>query len=169
MYCGLSRGLFELIVVQAMTPVMVAVGRLSSELLLFTSDQTQFFSLPSSFTTGSSIMPHKKNYDLFELARGTAAMFNGYASQLVSLQVNLTSGYQRDLQLSKSIVLQACDDFQSTVRVVEQAISALNVHEMALQNAITDDMKSVEKINELIAAGVPMRDAYRQVKNELGL
>jgi argininosuccinate lyase len=167
MYCGLSRGLFDLIAVQSLLPIMVLAGKFAQDMLLFTTEEFGFFSLPDSFTTGSSIMPHKHNYDLFEIMRGHAHSFSSYTVQLHAISGGMASGYQRDLQLTKGITLRAFTTAMSTISVLAAAASELKINEAKLASAITPEMLSVNRINDLVAQGVPFRDAYSQVKLEL--
>lgn len=167
MYCGLSRGLFELVVVQGMHPIMVLAGKFAQDMLLFTTQEFAYFSLPDAFVTGSSIMPQKKNYDLFEVMRGNAHKFSGYIVQLSAISGGIGSGFQRDLQLTKPILIEATEVTITTLNVLTKSINSLMVHEDNLSGAITEEMKSVEKINQLVMQGVPFRDAYQKVKKNL--
>ncbi|HEX3082366.1 MAG TPA: argininosuccinate lyase [Candidatus Saccharimonadia bacterium] len=167
MYCGLSRGLFELMAVQALNPVMVLAGKFAHDMLMFTTEEFGFFSLPPAFTTGSSIMPHKQNYDLFEVMRGLAHGFGAHAMQLQAIAAGIGSGYQRDLQLSKGVTLAAFNEAVLTLKLLAEAVSALQMHPANLKAAITPDMHSVAEINKLVDRGVPFRDAYAQVKQHL--
>lgn len=167
MYCGLSRSLFELIAVQALTPLMVLAGKFAQDMLLFTTEEFGFFSLPESFTTGSSIMPHKHNYDLFEVMRGNAHSFTSYTGQLQAIAVGMGSGYNRDLQLTKSTTLHAFAVAKATLEVLALAVPALKINKQKLADSITPEMLSVTEINKLVEQGVPFRDAYKQVKTEL--
>lgn len=167
MYCGLSRGLFELVAVQALNPPMVLAGKFARDMLLFTTEEFGFFSLPDTFTTGSSIMPHKRNYDVFEVMRGRANVFGSYANQLQTLSGGIGSGFQRDLQLTKSITLKAFAEAEATLEILALAVSQLQPDEKKLGSAITDEMRSVDDINKLVEQGIPFRDAYAQVKQKL--
>ena len=167
MYCGLSRGLFDMLAVQALSPLMVLSGKFAQDMLLFTTEEFGFFSLPTSFTTGSSIMPHKHNYDLFEIMRGEAHAFGSYVHQLESVSGAIGSGYQRDLQLTKGVTLHAFDVAKATLEVMCLSVSALQIHEDKLVDSITTEMLSVSEINKLVEQGMPFRDAYNQVKLEL--
>lgn len=167
MYCGLSRGLFELVAVQALSPLMVLAGKFAQDMLLFTTEEFGFFSLPDNFTTGSSIMPHKHNYDLFEIMRGEAHAFGSYAHQLESVSGAIGSGYQRDLQLTKGVTLHAFAVAKATLEVLCLAVSELKINEDKLAASITPEMMSVVEINKLVEQGMPFRDAYNQVKLEL--
>jgi argininosuccinate lyase len=167
MYCGLSRGLFELVAVQALSPLMVLAGKFAHDMLLFTTEEFDLVSLPDSFTTGSSIMPHKRNYDVFEIMRGRANSFGGYAAQLYTLSAGLGSGFQRDLQLTKHITLTAFADAEATLEILALTVTDLQLNKAKLAVSITDDMQSVARINKLVEQGTPFRDAYQQVKREL--
>merc|ERR1712057_90223 len=98
MYCGFSRGFFEMIVLQALNVPMVVASRFATDMMMFTQQETSFLSLPDQFVTGSSIMPQKKNYDLFEIMRANGKVFASLQSQVQSTIVGLGSGYHRDLQ-----------------------------------------------------------------------
>lgn len=167
MYCGLSRGLFELVAVQALNPPMVLAGKFARDMLLFTTQEFDLVSLPDSFTTGSSIMPHKRNYDVFEVMRGHANIFGSYAGQLQSLSSGIGSGFQRDLQLTKSITLRAFAEAAATLEMLALAVSELQLNEEKLRGAITNEMHSVEEIDKLVEQGIPFRDAYARVKAKL--
>ena len=167
MYCGLSRGLFELVAVQALNPPMVLAGKFAHDMLLFTTQEFNLVSLPDSFTTGSSIMPHKRNYDVFEVMRGRANTFGSYAAQLQALTAGIGSGFQRDLQLTKNITLTAFSEAEATFELLALAVSELRLNKAKLEAAITPEMHSVANINKLVEQGIPFRDAYQQVKQEL--
>ena len=167
LYCGLSRGLFELLAVQALNPIMLLAGKFAQDMMLFTTQEFDFFSLPDSFTTGSSIMPHKHNYDLFEVMRGHAHVFGLYAQQLQAISGGVGSGYHRDLQLTKGITLNAFSTVQATLEMLSLAVSNLVLNKSKLTESITPEMLSVVEINKLVEQGVPFRDAYTKVKNEL--
>jgi argininosuccinate lyase len=167
MYCGLSRGLFELVAVQALNPVMMLAGKFARDMLMFTGQEYGFFSLPEGLTTGSSIMPHKRNYDLFEIMRGQAAAFGAHSARLQAVAGGVGSGYNRDLQLTKGIVLDAFDTACVTLEVLILAVARLQADEEALAAAMTDELFTVARINELVGRGVPFRDAYMRIKGML--
>jgi argininosuccinate lyase len=167
MYCGLSRGLFELLAVQSLNPLMILAGKFAADMMLFTTQEFDLFSLPDSFTTGSSIMPHKHNFDLFEIMRGHAHTFGAYSQQLQSLASSAGSGYHRDLQLTKDITLQAFSTTLATLEVLELVVPSLRPHKDKLAKSVTPEMQSVAEINKLVGQGIPFRDAYVQIKNSL--
>lgn len=164
MYCGLSRGIFELIAVQALNPIMTFAGKFAEDMLLFTSQEFNYFKLPVTMTTGSSIMPHKRNYDVFEIMRATAHAFPNYAFQLQAIATGAGSGYHRDLQLTKKITMDAFTSALDTLEVLALCVSELEANTDRLAEAMTDELYTVAKINELVEKGVPFRDAYQQVK-----
>ncbi len=167
MYCGLSRGLFELVAIQALNPVMVLAGKFARDMLMFTGQEYGFFSLPDELTTGSSIMPHKRNYDLFEIMRAQAAAFGGHTARLQAITGGVGSGYNRDLQLTKGITVEAFDTAMATLEVLTLAVSRLQADKKALSAAMTDELFTVAEINKLVSQGIPFRDAYMQVKDML--
>ena len=164
MYCGLSRGVFELIAVQALNPIMVIAGKFAEDMLLFTSQEFNYFKLPVTMTTGSSIMPHKRNYDVFEIMRATAHAYPNYALQLQAISAGAGSGYHRDLQLTKKIAMDAFTSALDTLAVLELCVSELEANTERLAEAMTEELYTVAKINQLVEQGVPFRDAYAQVK-----
>ena len=167
MYCGLSRGVFELATVQTMTLVMAFAGKFAEDFLQFTMQESSFFSLPKSMTTGSSIMPHKRNYDVFEIMRAQAHEFGSFSATLYSLVSGVGSGYHRDLQLTKRVTMQAVDNCLDTLAVLALSVAHIEVNKPALDGAMTDELQTVAKINELVEKGIPFREAYRKVKQAL--
>jgi len=167
MYCGLSRGLFELMAVQALSPLMVLAGKFAQDMLMFTTQEFNFFSLPANLTTGSSIMPHKHNYDLFEIMRGQVNGFGSYSQQLQAIACGTGSGYNRDLQLTKGITIAAIDSTMATLKVLELSVGQLKLNKDALVAAMTGELNTVAELNKLVERGVPFRDAYQVVKQGL--
>lgn len=167
LYCGLSRGLFELMAVQALQTPMLLAGKFAQDMILFTTQEFDFFSLPNSLTTGSSIMPHKQNYDVFEVMRGHAHVFGSYAQQLQAIVGGVGSGYHRDLQLTKATAINGCETAIATLEILAFVLKHLVIHKDKLIASITLDMLSVTHINELVDQGMPFRDAYIQVKKTL--
>lgn len=167
MYCGLSRGIFELIAIQSLNPIMTYAGKFAEDMLLFTSQEFNFFKLPVTMTTGSSIMPHKRNYDVFEIMRATAHSFANYSLQLQSVATGVGSGYHRDLQLTKQVTLEAFASATETIHVLTVCINALTPNIDQLDTAMTTELYTVAEINKLVEKGVPFRDAYLRVKQSL--
>ncbi|CAE7682070.1 argH, partial [Symbiodinium microadriaticum] len=119
MYCGLSRGMFENVALQAMSFPMVLSSRFATDMMMFTQQETQFLALPDNFVTGSSIMPQKKNYDLFEIMRANGKVFGSLQMQIQETIIGLGSGYHRDLQCTKKAFIEACDLCTSTLRLLQ--------------------------------------------------
>ncbi len=163
MYCAMSRGKFEFMMLQALSQVMMDLGKFASDLLLFTTKEFGFFDLPDSFKTGSSIMPQKKNFDVLELMRGNVAIFNGYVFQIQELIKNLPLGYNRDFQLMKEPFLKGVTLAMNTITIATKVISHLQVNRDALQGACTPDLYATDEAYQLVKDGMPFRDAYRKV------
>lgn len=167
-YCGMSRGYFEHLTLGTLSGLMVLLGKLSNDMLLFTTSDLGFFSLPNSFTTGSSIMPQKRNYDLFEILRGNTKLFFGYQQQIQQIITSVYGiGYQRDLQLTKKPFLLAVLLCKDTIQLLSAALPEIAVHEDKLQAAMTDDLYVTEQVYDLVNKGVSFREAYVQVKEKL--
>mmetsp|Transcript_2877 Transcript_2877/g.6886 ORF Transcript_2877/g.6886 Transcript_2877/m.6886 type:complete len:414 (+) Transcript_2877:33-1274(+) len=164
MYCGLSRGMFENVALQAMSLPMVLSSRFATDMMMFTQQETQFLALPDSFVTGSSIMPQKKNYDLFEIMRANGKVFGSLQMQIQETIVGLGSGYHRDLQCTKKAFIEACDLCISTLRLLKEALPALVVREEKLRGAMTEDLYVTDEVYKLVAAGKPFREAYGEAK-----
>ena len=167
LYCGLSRGFFEGIFLNTFSPIMILIGRLANDLVLFTAGEFDFFSLPDNMTTGSSIMPQKRNYDLLELTRAKINVFLSYQYQIDNIVKNLISGYHRDLQLTKKGFLDGVDLIKSNLEIMQMVIQNLAVKEKNLRLAMTDDLYATEKIYKLVSKGMPFRQAYIKIKEEL--
>ncbi len=162
-YAQMGRGKTEKIVAQAIAGVAATIGKLAYDACLFNSQNFGFIKLPDEFTTGSSIMPHKKNPDVFELTRAKCNKLQALPFEITLVTNNLPSGYFRDLQLIKENFLPAFDDMISIIDMVNAMVSQIKVNP-----AITDDdryrfMFSVEEVNRLTLGGMPFRDAYKKV------
>merc|ERR1719231_884837 len=138
MYCGFSRGFFEMVVLQALNIPMVLCSRFATDMMMFTQQESGFFALPDKFVTGSSIMPQKKNYDLFEIMRANGKVFGSLQYQIQETIVGLGSGYHRDLQCTKKAFVEAVEIVTSTLRLMQDVVPALQAREENLQNAMTE-------------------------------
>ncbi len=167
LYCGISRGYFELIVLQACELTMILAGRFACDMLLFTTQEFDYFSLPPEFTTGSSIMPNKRNYDVFEIMRGNTKVLAGYYAQIGAIIGSIGNGFQRDLQLTKEPFMKGAELTKNTLTMLIHAVPELKINESKLQAAMTDDLYATERVYKLVAGGMPFRDAYLQIKEEL--
>lgn len=166
MYCGFSRGKFENIILQAVSSVMFDLGKISSDLLLFTTKEFNFFTLPDSFRTGSSIMPQKKNYDVLELVRGSIGIFNGYQSQIENVIKNLPAGYNRDFQLTKEPYIKGVRLALDTLRVMALVIKNLEAKKANLENACSSELYATDEALRLVKQGKSFREAYQEVKEK---
>ena len=126
-----------------------------------------FFSIPDEFTTGSSIMPQKKNPDVLELTRAKYSIVLGYEFQLKSLIGNLPSGYNRDLQLTKEPVMKGLQTTKDCVELMELVISQLKVNKDKCSKAMTPDLYATQKVYDLVKKGASFRQAYKEVKKNL--
>ena len=143
--------------------VAATVGRMAMDLCLFLCPNFGFVSLPESLTTGSSIMPHKKNPDVFELIRGRCNRLQALPNEMALLLTNLPVGYHRDMQLLKDILFPAFEELHRTLRMADFMLANLRVNERILDDPKYDYLFTVEDVNRLVLAGVPFREAYREV------
>merc|ERR1719265_316725 len=164
MYCGFSRGFFEMVVLQALNIPMVIASRFATDMMMFTQQESPFFSLPDHFVTGSSIMPQKKNYDLFEIMRANGKVFGSLQWQVQSTIMGLGSGYHRDFQVTKKAFVDAFDLAMQTLRVLEVSIPDLNVKKDVLEAAMTPELFVTDEVYKRVAGGEAFRDAYIAVK-----
>lgn len=166
-YAQMSRGKTEKIVAQGIASVAATLSKLSMDCCLYLSQNFAFISFPSELTTGSSIMPHKKNPDVFELIRAHCNRLQSIPNEMVILLNNLPSGYHRDLQLTKEIVFPAFGDLHSCIDMMILMISNISFRENILKEDKYKYLFSVEAVNELVNKGIPFREAYKQVGEEI--
>ncbi len=166
-YCQLSRGKFELAMLQAFSQVLLTINRLASDLIQFSMDEFEYFTLPEEFCTGSSIMPQKKNPDVLELLRGSYHILLGYETQVKTLTANLISGYNRDIQLSKEPVMRGIKLVKDCVGISVAVVSGLKVNQDKCEVAMTDELYATEKAYAMVKEGIPFREAYRKVAESL--
>ena len=166
-YAQMTRGKTEKIVAMAMRSVAATVGRLAMDCCLYLNQNFGFLSFPSELTTGSSIMPHKKNPDVFELIRAKCNRIQALPNELTLLLANLPSGYHRDLQLTKEILFPAIEELKSCLQLSVVMLSQMEVKDDILKDEKYRYLFSVEAVNDLVNKGVSFRDAYRQVGNNI--
>ncbi len=166
-YCQLSRGKFELYIINIFTQIMFSINRIASDIVLFCTDEFKFFSLPDEFCSGSSIMPNKRNPDVLELLRGSYSILIGYQSQIQSLSQNLISGYNRDIQLSKEPIMRSFDLIKNCLDINTLVISGLIVNEENCKKAMTDELFATEQAYNMVKEGIPFRQAYRKIADQL--
>ena len=167
LYVNTSRGALEAQVVEAAGRVCGTLARLAQDLLLFSLPELGYFRLPEELTTGSSIMPQKRNPDLLELVRAKAAFVDGQAAIIRSITHHLPSGYHRDLQQTKGPFLTALEEAAGSVTVMRLAVPLLAVDQGRLRAGCTEELMATDRAYALVAQGMPFRDAYRQVGAEL--
>jgi len=162
-YAQMGRGKAERITAQAMANLAETLSRLSMDMCLYLNQQFSFVSFPAELTTGSSIMPHKKNPDVFELIRSHCNRIKALPNEITMMTTNLPSGYHRDLQLLKEHLFPAFQTLKDCLSMAQLMLENIQVQE----NIMADDKYkyafSVEAVNELVLQGVPFRDAYKQV------
>lgn len=162
-YAQMCRGKMERNVAFALATIAGTMAKLAYDACLFNSQNFQFVKLPKECTTGSSIMPHKKNPDVFELIRAKSNKIQALPQQVMLIMNNLPSGYFRDLQIIKEVFLPAFDELKDCLAMTRYIIERMEVNEHILDDARYDAMFSVEEVNRLAAAGMPFRDAYKKV------
>jgi argininosuccinate lyase len=162
-YAQMGRGKMERSVAMAMQTVAATIAKLAFDACMYNSQNFAFISLPKECTTGSSIMPHKKNPDVFELIRAKANKLQALPMQITTIINNLPSGYFRDMQLTKEIFIPAFEEMKDCLRMTTYIVSRIEVNKNILDNHIYDAMFSVEEVNRLTVAGMPFRDAYKKV------
>ena len=162
-YAQMGRGKTERIVSQAIASIAATLSKLAFDACMFNSQNFAFIKLPDEYTTGSSIMPHKKNPDVFELTRAKCNKLQALPVEITLITNNLPSGYFRDLQLIKESFLPAFDEIISIINMVNAMMSQLKVNENILEDKRYELMFSVEEVNRLAQEGTPFRDAYKQV------
>jgi argininosuccinate lyase len=164
-YAQMSRGKTEKLTAMAIASVAATLSRLAMDCCLYMNQNFSFILFPDELTTGSSIMPHKKNPDVFELIRAKCNRIQSTPNELTLLINNLPSGYHRDMQLTKEILFPALDELQACISMMKLMINAIQVNADILQDEKYKYLFSVEKVNELVNQGIPFRDAYAQVGN----
>ncbi len=166
-YAQMTRGKMERTVAFAYSSVAETIGRLAFDGCLYSSQNFGFVKLPDALTTGSSIMPHKKNPDVFELVRAHCNKIQGTPVTIRMITGNLPSGYFRDMQILKEVFFPIFDEMDDCLDIVEYAIKGMEVNTDAMSDPKYKLAFSVEKVNDLVAEGVPFRDAYRKVADSI--
>jgi argininosuccinate lyase len=162
-YAQMGRGKTERIVASALSNVAATLGKLSMDAVMFMNQNFGFISFPDELTTGSSIMPHKKNPDVFELIRARANQLLSLPNDIALLTTNLPSGYHRDMQLLKEKLFPAIQSLKDCLRMMQLMLSNIQVKESILNDDKYKFLFSVEEVNKLVLSGMPFRDAYKKV------
>ena len=166
-YAQMTRGKTEYVVLSGLTSLATTLSRMAMDICLYNSQNFSFLTLPDAFTTGSSIMPHKKNPDVAELLRAKTNRLKGLPTELAFVTSNLPSGYHRDMQILKEILMPAFDQIFECLDIAHFMVSNIEIKSDLLDDKKYDPIFSVERVNELVMQGIPFRDAYLQVKDEL--
>lgn len=166
-YAQMGRGKTERNVASALACVAGTLAKMAYDACLFNSQNFGFVRLPAECTTGSSIMPHKKNPDVFEVMRAKCNKLQGLPAQILLIMNNLPSGYFRDLQVIKELFLPAFDELEDCLDMATYIVERMEVNEHILDDSRYDAMFSVEEVNRRVLEGIPFRDAYKQVGLEI--
>src|SRR5215210_916608 len=166
-YAQMSRGKSEKIVAQAVSNVAATLNKLSMDCCVFMNQNFGFISFPDELTTGSSIMPHKKNPDVFELIRAKCNRIQSIPNELTVLLTNLPSGYHRDLQLTKEILFPSIEEIKACLQLTGLMLSNIGVKDNILADEKYKYLFSVEAVNELVNKGIPFREAYKQIGDQI--
>jgi len=166
-YAQMSRGKTEKIVSQALASIAATLSKLAMDCCLYLNQNFGFISFPAELTTGSSIMPHKKNPDVFELVRAHCNRIQAIPNELTILLNNLPSGYHRDLQLTKEVLFPAFNELRSCLLMTGMMISNITINENILNDEKYRYLFSVEAVNDLVNKGVPFREAYKTIGDQI--
>ena len=166
-YAQMGRGKSEQMLAFAMATLAGTLNKLASDVCLYNSQNFQFLKLPDELTTGSSIMPHKKNPDVFELIRAKTNVLKALPNSVAMATTNLTSGYHRDFQILKELIFPAIKELKDCLSITEYAMAQVQVNKNILDDPKYRLIFSVEVVNELVLQGVPFRDAYQQVAQQI--
>jgi argininosuccinate lyase len=166
-YAQTSRGKTEKLVAMAISSIAATLNKLSMDGCLYLSQNFNFISFPEHLTTGSSIMPHKKNPDIFELIRGKSNRLQSLPNELTLLTSNLPSGYHREMQLTKEILFPAIEELKACLQLMQVMVRELKVKEHILDDPKYTYLFSVEAVNELVNKGIPFREAYKEIGNQI--
>ena len=163
----MGRGKVEKATAFGMASVAATLSKLAMDICLYMSQNFNFISFPDKLTTGSSIMPHKKNPDVFELVRAKCNKLQAVPNQLTLVINNLPSGYHRDLQLVKEIIVPAIQDMKACLEILTFSLKEIRVNKNILEDPKYDYLFSVDTLNELVQNGLPFRDAYKKMGQEI--
>lgn len=166
-YAQMGRGKTERIVASALANIAATLSKLSMDACLYLNQNFAFISFPDELTTGSSIMPHKKNPDVFELIRSQCNRLQALPNEIMMMTVNLPSGYQRDLQLLKENIIPAFQNLQGCLQMAGLMLSNIVIKKDILLDEKYKFLFSVEEVNKMVLHGVPFRDAYKKIGQDI--
>ena len=159
----MSRGKAEKTTAFAMASLSANLSKMANDICLYMGQEHNFVSFPDRLTTGSSIMPHKKNPDVFELIRGKSNIIQGLPNQLALLTSNLPSGYHRELQLAKGLIIDGIEDIKACLDIFTFSLKEIQIREDILEDPKYQYVFSVDTLNEWVKEGMPFRDAYKKM------
>ena len=167
LYVQNSRGKIESVIVFALSKVMEDLGKISNDLIIFSLDELAFFQIPDKFTTGSSMLPQKKNPDVLELTRAKASVVESYLFQINGIIKKIPSGYNRDLQLIKEPLMQSFEITLSSLNMMNLVVKELKVNKENCVKACTNELFAADEVINLVKTGIPLREAYKGVAKNL--
>ncbi|MCO6495835.1 MAG: argininosuccinate lyase [Bacteroidetes bacterium] len=167
LYAQMTRGKTEKVLLNAIASIAATISKFSYDICLYLNQQFDYLIFPDSLTTGSSIMPHKKNPDVFELLRAKCNRIQAYPNEMTLLINNLPSGYHRDMQLTKEITFSAIDTIKECLQMLTFALKDVKIKEGLLEDKKFDTLFTVDEINQLVKNGMTFRDAYRKIGNDV--
>lgn len=167
LYAQNSRGPTESFILSVLTKVVMTLGRLANEMIWFTTPEFNFFHLPVEYTTGSSIMPQKRNPDIFEIMRGNVRVIVALQTQVKDISTGLISGYNRDTQLTKEPLIKGLGIARRSLEACALVMGKVKPNREALMKSLAPEFFAVHEANRLVKNGMPFRDAYLQVKENI--
>jgi argininosuccinate lyase len=167
-YASLSRGKAEFAIASALASAAQTLSRFSTDVCLFMTSEFRFIDFPDEYVTGSSIMPQKRNPDVFELIRGRTNLIQTLPGQVTNLVSGLPSGYNRELQLLKQLIFNAFTDIKECIDIMIMMLDHIKLNEEITGNPLYNSIYSTEEVNRLVKQGVPFRDAYKRVSEMIG-
>tara|TARA_Y100001970_G_scaffold92871_1_gene117118 strand:+ start:75399 stop:76682 length:1284 start_codon:yes stop_codon:yes gene_type:complete len=163
----ISRGKIEKQTLSAISSISSTLSKFCMDICLYMGQDFNFISFPENLTTGSSIMPHKKNPDIFELIRGKCNIIQSLPNQINLLTTNLPSGYHREVQLTKAPLIESINEIKSCLKIFNHSIKKIIINKNIIDNPKYDYLFTVDSLNKWVMQGVPFRDAYRKMKLEI--
>ena len=169
MAAQISRGKIELTTSNAIASLANTLSKFAMDICLYMGKEYDFISFPNDLTTGSSIMPHKKNPDIFELIRGKCNILKSLPTQITMLTANLPSGYHREMQLAKGPIIDAVIEIKECLKIFTESLKFIKIKKNILEDPKYKNIFSVDSVNEYVKKGIPFRDAYQKIKEKIEL
>lgn len=167
MAAQISRGKIELTTSNAIASLANTLSKFAMDICLYMGKEYDFISFPNDLTTGSSIMPHKKNPDIFELIRGKCNILKSLPTQITMLTANLPSGYHREMQLAKGPIIDAVIEIKECLKIFTESLKFIKIKKNILEDPKYKNIFSVDSVNECVKKGMPFRDAYQNIKEKI--